>query len=116
MVEFETYQDSAGEYRWRHTSGNDIIADSSEGYRSEGGVQDAVARIRKDAPDADVLEFGTPHFEVYKDRAGEFRWRLIASNGRIIADGSEGYESKTGASRALENVQGATTKAAATPE
>jgi uncharacterized protein YegP (UPF0339 family) len=33
-------------------------------------------------------------FEVYKDRAGEWRWRLIASNGRTIADSGEGYEKK----------------------
>lgn len=30
-------------------------------------------------------------FEIYKDRAGEWRWRFIASNGRIIAVSSEGY-------------------------
>lgn len=29
-------------------------------------------------------------FEIYKDKAGEYRWRLYASNGRLIA-ASEGY-------------------------
>ncbi|QVL29815.1 DUF1508 domain-containing protein [Telmatocola sphagniphila] len=33
-------------------------------------------------------------FEVYKDKAGEFRWRFVATNGRIIAVSSEGYKSK----------------------
>ncbi|WP_169974865.1 YegP family protein [Tautonia rosea] len=33
-------------------------------------------------------------FHVYKDQAGEFRWRLVAPNGRIIADSGEGYSSK----------------------
>lgn len=33
-------------------------------------------------------------FHVYKDSAGEFRWRLIAPNGKIIADCAEGYSSK----------------------
>jgi uncharacterized protein YegP (UPF0339 family) len=28
---------------------------------------------------------------VYRDDAGEFRWRLRAQNGKIIADSSEGY-------------------------
>jgi hypothetical protein len=32
-------------------------------------------------------------FEVYKDRAGKYRWRLRATNGEIIAS-SEGYTSK----------------------
>ena len=30
-------------------------------------------------------------FEVFRDSAGEWRWRLVASNGNIIADSGEGY-------------------------
>ena len=33
-------------------------------------------------------------FHLYRDKRGEFRWRLRARNGRIIADGSEGYAQK----------------------
>lgn len=33
-------------------------------------------------------------FHIYKDHAGEFRWRLVAPNGRIVADSAEGYSSK----------------------
>jgi uncharacterized protein YegP (UPF0339 family) len=29
--------------------------------------------------------------EVYKDEAGEYRWKRIAPNNRIVADGGEGY-------------------------
>ena len=29
--------------------------------------------------------------EFYRDRAGEWRWRLKARNGRILADSAEGY-------------------------
>ena len=35
-----------------------------------------------------------PRFEVYADKAGEWRWKLRASNARIIADSSEGYKNK----------------------
>jgi len=35
-----------------------------------------------------------PKFEVYKDKKGEWRWRLRASNSKIIADSSEGYKDK----------------------
>jgi uncharacterized protein YegP (UPF0339 family) len=31
-------------------------------------------------------------FERYKDKADEWRWRLKAKNGKIIADSSEGYK------------------------
>lgn len=30
-------------------------------------------------------------FEIYKDHLGEYRWRLLASNGRIIATAGESY-------------------------
>lgn len=29
--------------------------------------------------------------EVYQDKGGEWRWRLKARNGRVIADSAEGY-------------------------
>jgi uncharacterized protein YegP (UPF0339 family) len=45
-------------------------------------------------------------FEVYKDRAGKFRFRLKASNGQIVASG-EGYESKAAAKKGCESVQNA---------
>lgn len=34
-------------------------------------------------------------FEVYTDKAGEYRWRLKAPNGNIIADSGEGYKNRT---------------------
>ncbi len=50
-------------------------------------------------------------FELYKDKAGEFRFRYKASNGEIMF-GSEGYAAKTSAVDAIEsikkNVAGAT--------
>lgn len=44
-------------------------------------------------------------FEVYKDRSGEFRWRLVSANGLIIADSGESYSTKGGAKLAAENVR-----------
>lgn len=39
----------------------------------------------------------TPYyFEVYKDAALKFRWRFWAPNGRIMADGGQGYATKQG--------------------
>ena len=44
-------------------------------------------------------------FTIYKDRKGEYRWRFKSSNGRIIADSAEGYDSKRGCERGIEIVQ-----------
>ena len=46
----------------------------------------------------------TSRFEVYEDRAGEWRWRLVHWNGNIIADSGEGYASKYNAKRAARGV------------
>ena len=43
-------------------------------------------------------------FEVYKDKAGKFRFRLKSGNGEIIAVG-EAYESKTSAMHGIESIR-----------
>ena len=40
-------------------------------------------------------------FEVYRDKAGEYRWRLLASNGQLTADSGEGYTWHEDAHRAI---------------
>ena len=44
-------------------------------------------------------------FELYKDNAGEFRWRFVASNGKIIATSSEGYTAKVDCQHGIELVK-----------
>lgn len=44
-------------------------------------------------------------FEIYEDSRGEWRWRLVAENGEIVADSAEGYDSKSNAERAVEAIR-----------
>lgn len=44
-------------------------------------------------------------FNVYRDDAGEWRWRLVAGNGRIIADSGEGYDHKHDCLHGIELVK-----------
>lgn len=44
-------------------------------------------------------------FHIYQDAKGEWRWRLKARNGRIVADSGEGYVRKGGAVKAAEMVR-----------
>jgi len=44
-------------------------------------------------------------FELYKDAKGEFRWRLVASNGQTIATSGEGYKSKDSAKAGIESIK-----------
>ncbi len=62
------------------------------------GVPDPASKTTNEAGQnmqriADESNLGSK-FQLYKDRKGEYRWRLRASNGEIIADGNEGYSSK----------------------
>lgn len=62
------------------------------------------------APDGDVdaavgVE-GAPNarFEIFQDRAEEWRWRLIHRNGNVIATSGEGYTRKHNARKGLRSV------------
>jgi uncharacterized protein len=44
-------------------------------------------------------------FKVYRDNAGEWRWRLVAGNGRTVGDSGEGYVSHSNAVRAAETAR-----------
>ncbi len=51
-------------------------------------------------------------FVIYKDKTGEFRWKLVHTNGQIIANSGEGYTAKINATNGInsvkENAPGAT--------
>ena len=47
---------------------------------------------------------GEPKFEVFKDSKGEFRFRLKAGNGEIIAVG-EGYVAKDGCLNGIRSIK-----------
>lgn len=44
-------------------------------------------------------------FEIYEDKADQWRWRLVHSNGNIIADSGEGYASRQKCEQGLESVK-----------
>lgn len=85
---------------------------TSEVYNSMAACRNGVESVMKNAPVANVenqTEEGYavlthPKFEMYKDKAGEFRFRLKSRNGQIIAV-SEGYTAKAGCLNGIESVK-----------
>lgn len=55
-------------------------------------------------------------FELYKDKADEFRWRLKAANGAVLATPGQGYKAKADAKNSIEVVKKAATDAKITFE
>ncbi|HZL01528.1 MAG TPA: DUF1508 domain-containing protein [Cellulomonas sp.] len=43
-------------------------------------------------------------FMIYKDKAGEFRFRIVATNGNVLA-ASEGYKAKASAQGAIDRIK-----------
>jgi large conductance mechanosensitive channel protein len=100
MPKFQVYKDAAGKYRFRLRADNNKIIAAGEAYEQYAGCINGIKSIQKNskAPIEDTTvegqRFSNPKFQVYKDNAGKFRFRLFARNGEIIADSSEGYETK----------------------
>jgi len=44
-------------------------------------------------------------FEVYRDKGGEYRWRLRATNTKVLATCSDGYKEKRSCLAAIESVK-----------
>lgn len=44
-------------------------------------------------------------FQIFVDKAGEYRWRLRADNYVIIADSSEGYKAKSDCEHGIDLVR-----------
>ena len=89
----------------------EVIA-TSEVYTTEAACRKGIESVRKNAPAANVENQTVegyekekhPKFEMYKDKAGEYRFRLKARNGEIIGT-SEGYAAKAGCLNGIESVK-----------
>ena len=93
-------------------AGNGEVIATSEVYASEAACRNGVASVMKNAPVAAVENKTVegyaveqhPKIEVYADKAGEFRFRLKATNGQIIAV-SAGYKAMASCLNGIESVK-----------
>ena len=92
-------------------SNGEVIA-TSEVYKAEASCRKGIASVMKNAPIApiedqtveEIVPQKHPKFEVYTDKAGEFRFRLKAKNGQIVA-ASEGYSALKSCLSGIESVR-----------
>lgn len=93
-------------------AGNGEVIATSEVYTSESTCKNGIESVRKNAPIANFEDqtvenpetATNPKFEMYLDKAGEYRFRLKARNGEIIAV-SEGYKAKASCLNGIESVR-----------
>lgn len=93
-------------------AGNGEVIATSEVYKSLKSCLNGVESVKKNAPianleDQTAEEYAKekcPKFEMYIDKAGEYRFRLKATNGQTIAT-SEGYSAKAGCLNGIDSVK-----------
>ena len=99
-------------YKFDLKAGNGEVIATSEVYTTEAACKNGIESVAKNAPVAGVEDQTVegfeavkhPKFEMYTDKAGEFRFRLKATNGQVIAV-SEGYTSKAGCENGIASVK-----------
>ena len=90
---------------------NEIVA-TSQVYTTKAACLKGIESVASNAPfapiedqtNADYATEENPKFEVFKDKDDQFRFRLKAANGLIIA-ASEGYKAKDGCLKGIDSVK-----------
>ncbi len=107
---FEIRKTKSGGYRFNLVAANGQVIATSETYSGLDACKNGVESVRKNCAahveDQTKEGFETlthPKYEVYKDKAGEFRFRLKAKNGEIIATG-EGYKAKDSCLKGIASI------------
>ena len=93
-------------------AGNSEVIGVSEIYSTPRSCMNGIKSVQRNAPKAEVEDqtvegyqtLKHPKFEVYLDKAGEYRFRLKATNGKIIV-ASESYKSKDSCMNGIESVK-----------
>ncbi len=100
-----------GGFSFNLKANNGQVIASSQVYKALSSCKNGIASIQANAAVAAIEDQTTkdfvaqknPKFEIYTDKAGEFRFRLKAKNGQIIAT-SEGYKQMKSCSNGIASI------------
>lgn len=112
MGKFVIKETKNGGVKFNLKATNGQVIASSQVYKNLRNCKAGIASVAKNAPAAGVEDqtvegfeaLKCPKFEIYQDKAGEFRFRLKATNGQIIAV-SEGYTAMASCVNGVASVQ-----------
>lgn len=112
MGKFVIKTTKSGGYKFDLKAGNGETIATSEVYNALTSCKNGIESVRKNSVKAGVEDQTVegfekvkhPKFEIYTDKSGEFRFRLKATNGEIIAV-SEGYKALTSCKNGIESVK-----------
>jgi len=111
MGKFVVKVGKSGGVRFNLVAGNGQIIGSSEIYKSDASCLNGIASVKRccaggiqDTTVEDAPAVKHPKFEIFQDKAGDYRFRLKARNGEIILS-SEGYKKKESCLNGVESVK-----------
>lgn len=95
-----------------YASNHSVIA-YSQIYSSITAVNTGIASVIANAEKAEIedtslkktVSLPCPKWEIYIDKAGEYRFRLYAINGLVVCHSSHGYASKSGCKGGIESIK-----------
>lgn len=98
-------------YTFHLKAGNGETILTSEVYSTKDACENGIESMRKNAPAANIEdqtiagyeEQKHPKFEIYEDKGGKTRFRLVARNGQNIG-ASEAYNSKQSCKNGIDSV------------
>ncbi len=104
-------KETATGFKFDLKAGNGEVIATSEVYTTKAACLNGIESVKtncvgeiEDHTVEPIVEVKHPQFELYEDKAGEYRFRLKARNGEVIAT-SEGYKSKSGCENGIASVK-----------
>jgi uncharacterized protein YegP (UPF0339 family) len=98
MWRYDVYADTTGKYRWRLRASNGRkVATSGESFASRSNAARAATNFKQQVRGWE--------YEIYPDRAGNYRWRALSGNGQKVASSGESFDSRPNAKRSVDNVR-----------
>lgn len=110
----EIYKDARGEFHFRFRSMNGSIVGHSQSYKSKESCKNGIRSVINCCEEAIIADttkkdsdyvqtIGRAAFEIYRDNADQFRYRLVAKNASNIL-ASQGYTNKTNCIKGAESI------------
>ena len=92
-------------------AGNGQVIATSEVYETEAACRKGIRSVCRSAAAAKLADLtkedklpSNPRFELFQDRAGDYRFRLKARNGQVVAV-SENYTTRAACEDGIESVR-----------
>jgi hypothetical protein len=107
----QIFKDKREEFRFRLVSENNEVVAASQGYDVKASARKGIDSLKRNAQAAKIVDSTAgeesgegARFLIFKDKGDEFRFRLVAPNGEVVA-ASQGYDAKAGCRKGIEAVQ-----------